>query len=211
MENIITGLLVVPIIWAGRSIDWTEGDRTYQLIAVWFIVQVLQLLVLLFVRHKIVRINDQKMISVLHTPINLTGGGSRTQKQTKETMSVKEYDLREWNKQILSVVLPTLVIMYLQYKYATVVPLFTQTILSPFRLVRANLFRIHILKQKGDDLVRPFKSSNPITKLMKEMKQEIGMNEPSKRGKKKLKKPNESQKAAIRAKAAEQQLKSKSK
>jgi len=67
----------------------------------------------------------------------------------------------------------------------------SQAVLGPIRFFQSKLVRIHLLRQKGDDLSRPFKSPpNPVMKLVKEMKQEMGMTEVKNR-KKKLKKPSD--------------------
>eukprot|EP01120_Amphizonella_sp_Union-15-10_P008907 TRINITY_DN328_c0_g1_i2.p1 TRINITY_DN328_c0_g1~~TRINITY_DN328_c0_g1_i2.p1 ORF type:complete len:223 (+),score=38.45 TRINITY_DN328_c0_g1_i2:83-751(+) len=196
LESLILPLISLPTVLIPRAIDFEEGDRKTYLIAFWSIAQVLNLILCYLLRRKILLANEQRIVSVPST--NVFAGG-KNQKKEKQFLSIRDYDIKEWQKSVIEVVAVILVTVFAIVKYNAITPLLLSIVFMPYRIFKSKLFRIHFLNHTGDDLIRPFKNPpNPLFKMFKEMKQELGMSE-SKGRKKKPKKPTDSQKAALRA------------
>eukprot|EP01120_Amphizonella_sp_Union-15-10_P008677 TRINITY_DN3156_c0_g1_i1.p1 TRINITY_DN3156_c0_g1~~TRINITY_DN3156_c0_g1_i1.p1 ORF type:complete len:242 (+),score=43.53 TRINITY_DN3156_c0_g1_i1:56-727(+) len=196
LESLILPLITIPTVLITKSIDFEQGDRKFYLLAFWGAFQVLNLVLCLLIRRKILQANEQRTVSV---PVfNLFSNPN--QKKEKQFLSIKEYDLKEWQKSLLEVLTIFFVNLFVFVKFGGVSYLVLGAALTPYRIFKSKLFRIHFLNQTADDLVRPFKTQpNQLMKMFKGMKQELGMSstEP-KRGKKKPKKPSETQRAALR-------------
>eukprot|EP01121_Diplochlamys_sp_Union-15-3_P018295 TRINITY_DN6636_c0_g1_i1.p1 TRINITY_DN6636_c0_g1~~TRINITY_DN6636_c0_g1_i1.p1 ORF type:complete len:207 (-),score=38.24 TRINITY_DN6636_c0_g1_i1:8-628(-) len=197
IENLIQAALVLPAIIIGKAVDFNVGDRKFYVVVTWVVVNVLQVLALLYIWRQIQKKNDHNTITVTQTRSMIS---LNARKSNREAMTIKAYDEKEWGTLALTVIGGAVVLFYFYWKMDTVVPIFTQLLVGPFRTVRSKLFRLHVLDQHGPDLERPFKSSSgSFSKMLKDMKQEMGLSSgPSKR-KKQPKKPTQALKDKLKA------------
>lgn len=76
--------------------------------------------------------------------------------------SPKTYDQQQWKEQARKIVLGLVIGGGIYYKWATLVPIVMQSMLSPMQLYESPLFRIHIL---GKHVSRPFPVENQFGSL----------------------------------------------
>lgn len=68
-------------------------------------------------------------------------------------MTIHDYDMKELSELIKGSIISILIMVAIHYKWEAVVPLVTQSILGPYRLIGNNLFKSHVI---GQDIKRPF-------------------------------------------------------
>jgi len=188
-ENFISMGLAVPVILAVSFIDWGEdpGLLTSN-VNVWILRGVflaVQMLVLAAIYLTYRRIKQMPKDGNKITAQIFSFFGNKTGKT--ETLSTRDYDMREWGTFARGVVIALVIIILFHLQSHFVAPLAIAIIVMPYRLYACKLVQIHILNASGPDLIRPFKSDNHFAELMDQVKELSGKGE-SKR-KKVMKRP----------------------
>mmetsp|Transcript_66328 Transcript_66328/g.130025 ORF Transcript_66328/g.130025 Transcript_66328/m.130025 type:complete len:215 (+) Transcript_66328:59-703(+) len=90
-------------------------------------------------------------------PVVVTEKGSDG-KETKKTMTVKEYDASQAIKSAGQALFALCITCGIHYKWGNPTPLFFQCLMGPIGMLDDSLFRIHVLGSKAEGkLERPFK------------------------------------------------------
>jgi hypothetical protein len=151
MEGMTQMFVVMPVVYLARSIDWNTENTNYLRIA-FGVAHVLIIAALLMLRQRIASSKNNKEIKV---PKAASWG---VPSEEEETMTVSEYDMREWSNLFWkTTVIPTAIMIGIHIKWEVVIPLATQIIMAPMRLYQAKLIQIYFLGATGPDTERPFK------------------------------------------------------
>mmetsp|Transcript_18435 Transcript_18435/g.20495 ORF Transcript_18435/g.20495 Transcript_18435/m.20495 type:complete len:231 (-) Transcript_18435:133-825(-) len=203
MDNVISGLAILPAIYFVRSLDFEIGDRKEYAYNTFIVVQSILALCIAYIYWSIRSTRDQRSVSLTK---NIWG-----QQIKKEIITVFEYDSREFMKLAFGFLLSLGMIFWGTVKWPEVVATFaaTQCVIIPFRTFKSNLFKSHIL---GWNIPRPFpQPPSPFKQMWSEMKKELQSLDPNAktpRGSKKksAKKPKAGDVAAIRKRQKQNQI-----
>jgi hypothetical protein len=124
------------------------------------VVVVLKFLVILYIYLQSQKAADAAPVAVVEK--GLDG------KETKKTMSVKEYDSSQAVKSAGQALMALCITSGIHYKWGNPTPLFFQCLMGPIGMLDDSLFRIHVLGEKAEGkLERPFKPpASPFAELM---------------------------------------------
>jgi hypothetical protein len=188
--TLITVGIALPVSIVALWIDFEDTHTLNILRAVFLFVQAVS-----FVGSYLLslRIKQNRDSTRINAPVySFLKSSTRT-----ETLTIQEYDLREWRslfrEQLVILVAAVFVHIYSRMN----VPLAVLLVVSPFRLIWHPLSQIYFLGKSGPELQRPFKSEDHLATIMDQVK-ELQGKDTGKR-KKKLKRPSERTLEKLRA------------
>jgi len=190
-DNLISLAIAAPISYLSTWIDWEETGLLIYVRLAFLLVQALLFVAAFYIHQNILMHPDNKKITA---PVPSFFG--KTSSKT-ETLTVTEYDEREWRSLFRGLLIVTVVVSFLHLYSHYIIPLLVMIVVGPFRLWSNKLFQIYIMGKTGADYQRPFKSDNQLAQIMDQVKEMSG-NSFGKR-KKKLKRPSEKTLVKIRA------------
>ncbi|SMN18021.1 similar to Saccharomyces cerevisiae YBR106W PHO88 Probable membrane protein, involved in phosphate transport [Maudiozyma saulgeensis] len=160
VTNIAVMLLMMQ---ASRRIDM-ENEQNIQYIRIAYIVSIVSsYLIYMVIKRKIIATNDETPVKI----VSAKNPMKPQEPQTTEILSTKEYDLREVDSAMRSILsgMAMMGFMHLYMKYTN--PLFMQCINPIKNALEHNEARIHLFGHKAEgDLKRPFKSVGLLDGLM---------------------------------------------
>lgn len=80
-----------------------------------------------------------------------------------QEVSIKTYDMDKWKEQMQQLVVGAVILGFIHYKWAVVLPLVMQAVMTPLQIFDHPLMQIYGLgKAASGPLKRPFASANPF-------------------------------------------------
>ncbi|CAB4251935.1 similar to Saccharomyces cerevisiae YBR106W PHO88 Probable membrane protein, involved in phosphate transport [Maudiozyma barnettii] len=160
VSNIAVMLLMMQ---ASRRIDM-ENEQTILYIRIAYVVSIAtSYLIYMLIKRKIVLANDETPVKI----VSAKNPMKPQEPQTTEIISTKDYDLREVDSAMKSILsgMAMMAFMHLYMKYTN--PLFMQTINPIKGALEHNEAKIHLFGNKAEgDLKRPFKTVGLLDGLM---------------------------------------------
>lgn len=131
-----------------NQLDLSNPNLVYLFMGIYGLVQIFQIIVIIYIYFKIKGENSQTEI------ITEPSFGKPSQKITQ-----CEYDLQELKSMATKSIFPTFISLFLWYKYDVVRHFPIQSIMNPMTLWSEKLFKIFIIgEEPKGDLKRPFKA-----------------------------------------------------
>lgn len=166
MES-ITPFVILPVVYFARSIDFEEGDRLLYLRCVFVAVQIVAWAVRFYVLSRINSTNNKTIIKYKEPAAPFS---QETPKEKQCT--VQEYDKAEWMKDVKQSVIQLGIFAFIHFKWGYAIPLVTQLVMTPMRLLGSHLVRAHLL---GQTVERPFPApKSPFSALTEQMQEVTG-------------------------------------
>jgi len=159
--------ILLGVMFATRNIDWEIDNRILMLRLLWASVHAIAggIVFLLYQRIEASKKTEEgkKVLTVKVAPSMMS---PQPAADAEEKLTTAEYDARQLKELVTGIVMPAVIIVFLHYYYGAIAPLLSTSLLTLSRLYENKLVKIHLLKQSGNDLKRPFPAAeNPFQKL----------------------------------------------
>lgn len=170
MSSQISGMILMfGMSQVIKRFDLANQQNALIIRIVYAIVQLLNLAVLGYIRHLIVKNKFKGTVTVTIPPKPFSEEEPKT-----ETISIEEYDNRELLKNLQSTIMGMFFLIAIHVWMGALQPLIFQSIFPLKSLFSNNLFQIYILGKKAEGkLQRPFKEPNPFGELMQNFSEKI--------------------------------------
>jgi hypothetical protein len=158
----VSSFLPLGLMFLSSKIDFEEPQMRQMLQIGFFAVTVCNILVCLWAYKSIMKLpSSATKVSI---PEKVQFGQVV---QPGEEVTVQEHDFRSLKEKLQQVVIGSVFVYFVFYKWEKALPLLMQGCMTPCQLVESALFQVHVLgKPATDALARPWKAPNPFDSLL---------------------------------------------
>jgi hypothetical protein len=163
MSQLSGMILVLAMMQLVKYFDLGNAKYTTLIRAIYAVVQLIMFGALFYLRTLIFKRRLQDQVTVPRVPNPFTDTGNEP---TEETLTVQEYDLREWRKIAQSQVMGTVLLVVIHAWFKNLQPLIFQSVIPLKTLFTHQLFKIYIMGVSAEGkLARPWKESSALSEL----------------------------------------------
>eukprot|EP01127_Copromyxa_protea_P006126 TRINITY_DN1593_c0_g1_i2.p1 TRINITY_DN1593_c0_g1~~TRINITY_DN1593_c0_g1_i2.p1 ORF type:complete len:192 (-),score=63.36 TRINITY_DN1593_c0_g1_i2:66-641(-) len=146
----ISSFVILPVVYFTKDLDWTDENLVFYARVAFVAAQLIGLLAYFLVRQKIIAKADDKKVKVKSVP---SMSNPNPDPNEYITMTTQEYDLGKVKEAFQQILMTSLMISGIHYKWGYGVPLIIQFVTVPLNLYKNDLIKVHFL---GQDIARPF-------------------------------------------------------
>jgi len=147
-------LILLPAMFLANKIDFTVPENVLLVRSAFIGIQVILLSLAAKMYLDVSKSKDDRKIRVPPPP---AFGQEPVPESQWEVKTVSQYDMGKLQQYVQELVLHTLLVGFIHYKWGIVPPLLMQTLMNPMRFYRNPLAQVYIFGAKGPEYERPFK------------------------------------------------------